>query len=77
MTAIVRIEHHDGPVETMDVATWTDRTATGRPMLRCPACGGYFEIVTPLDENGEATITCPWSCSFFDRVRLDQLPVPP
>jgi len=67
----VRIEHHDGPIDTLEVATYTVRTATGRPMLRCPACGGFFEILTPIELDGTATITCPWSCSFFDEVLLD------
>lgn len=69
----IRIEHHDGPVETLDVATYTIRTASGRPVCRCPACGGFIEIEHPVAADGEVeqAVACPYACSFFDHVRLD------
>ena len=67
----IRIEPHEGTVETMGVATWTILTASGKPAVRCPCCGGVFDILTPIELDGTATIACPWSCSFFDAVLLD------
>ena len=75
----IRFEHHDGPVETMDVKTWTIRTASGQAALRCPICGGIFEVVRFADPiKGLATVRCPWACcSFFEHIKLDDWqPIP-
>jgi hypothetical protein len=31
-------------VERLDMGEWTDATASGLPVLRCPACGGLTEL---------------------------------
>jgi len=67
----VVIGHLDGPVEQLDAAEYTLRTASGRPCVCCPLCERRFEIVTPIASDGTATVVCPWWCSFRDEIKLD------
>jgi hypothetical protein len=69
----VPIERLDAPVAALAPGQYTVQTASGRPAICCPGCGGIEELEAPIDARGavaEAFKCVTPTCRFFDRVDL-------
>jgi hypothetical protein len=70
----MRFERHEGPTVSLLPKQWTDRTASGKPALMCPCCGGVFELEETHTVRGAGIVTpivaCPYACPFIEYVTL-------
>lgn len=69
---------HLGHESTLDHGHYTVATESGRPVLRCPACGLTYELPAGFnpDLSGRVNyaVQCKQtSCSFWDWVVLDDI----
>jgi hypothetical protein len=81
----VRFERHEGPTLSLLPKQWTDQTASGKPAVMCPCCGGVYELEVGLGEThtvrGAGIVTpivsCPYVCPFIEFVTLADWGVQP
>lgn len=70
----VTYERNLGPVQALQPGEWTLETASGRPALRCGACGGIYDLPEThrVDETGLVVpaLRCEYVCDAFAYVRL-------
>lgn len=59
----------------MAAGQWTDETASGRPAIACPACGGISELPETHTVRGGGIVTplfsCPYVCPLMEFITLD------
>lgn len=58
----LRLQRFLGPPMHMTAGQWTDRTASGRPAIACPGCGGISELEPPHEIFGAGIVKYVWSC---------------
>jgi hypothetical protein len=56
---------HLSTVQTMSPGEWTNETATGKPAIACPECGGISELELPHVVRGGGIVTPIWSCPYI------------
>lgn len=72
----MKFDRHLGTVHTMEPGEFTQCTVSGSPALRCPACGGIFDLTVShrIEEGGRVVpeVRCPTvTCNFFEDVTLE------
>ncbi len=74
MTIRLSLQHHEGTLATMDVGEWSLLAERACVYLRCPDCGGTYDIpVADIRPSGDVVsefICQTPSCSLVRRLAL-------
>jgi hypothetical protein len=65
------IRRNLGPVSHLEPSEYTLETASGRPALACPSCGGISDL--ELDVFDDGTVAGRWACPFESCPLVDYL----
>lgn len=60
----LRLQRQLGPVQHLTPGQWTIETASGRPAIRCPACGGISDLDEAHRVLTGGVVSPIWSCPF-------------
>lgn len=69
----LRLARNLGPVAALEPGEYTLETASGRPALRCPGCGGIDELIGTISAGRllEAFRCATTTCSFHEWLELE------
>ena len=60
----LRLRRCLGPVPHLAPAEYTVETASGKPAVSCPACGGISDLVEPYRVIAGGLVSPIWRCPF-------------